>query len=152
MNFFLDIRMLKLILLLIASNHKGYSGFTHHQPNRRISNEQIRSYRSNRIRQWIDKSSGGECLKCRNIEHHRRAYKKGQGHTGWIWHIFHVRSRCSYRKKPTHWRGDPNSGNNSTEVQSRERAQSSNQDVKYFPALTVKTADVQCSLSFYILG
>ncbi len=152
MNFFLDIRMLKLILLLRASNHKGYRGFTQKHPNRRILNEQIRTDRSNRNRQWIDKSPGRRRVECSNIEHYIRTYEKGQSHIGWIWHIFNVRSRCSYRKEPTHWRGNSNSGYYSTEVQSRERTQSSYQNVRYLPVRNTKDSEHSVFAVFFYTG
>lgn len=149
MYFFLDIPFSELIFLLIVSNSNSYSSFTHQTTKRRISNEQTRTYRSDRHRQWIDKSRSREGTKLGNFKHHCCTDKERQSDSRRIWHFFNIRPCRKDRTQSANRRIYQHRCNNSSKVQSRKRIESGYQRLITLTNSLMKTAGDLRPLFFY---
>ena len=151
MHFFLDIPLSELIFLLIANSTNSYSSFTHQTSKRRISNEQTRTYRSNRKRQWINKSGSGKSVKLRNFKYHCRADEERQSNPRRVWHFLNVRPRRKDGAQSADGRNYQHRCNNSSEVQSWERIEVGYQRLITLTNSSMKTAGDFRPLFFYYI-
>ncbi len=151
MYFFLDIPLSELIFLLRVSNTNSYTSFTYQTTKRRISNEQTRTYRSDRQRNWIDKSRSRESTKLSYFEHHIRINEERQSYSRRIWNFLNVRPCRKNRTQSEDRRNDPHCCYNSSEVQSRKRIEDGYQRLITLTNSLIKTAGDFRPLFFYYI-